>query len=106
MWSWPRPRTPQTATRTRSFAPRILPPSARAAAPAVIAFPVVFRNSRRSIAMVATFVLETILHAAYYILRSEYARFAIKNLFFPAPTLSFHECVCFLGGRRAYNHWP
>jgi hypothetical protein len=40
----------------------------------VIAVPVVFRNSRRSIAMVATFDLEALLHAAYYILRRDFAQ--------------------------------
>jgi len=40
----------------------------------VIAVPVVFRNSRRSIAMVATFDLEALLQAAFYILRRECAR--------------------------------
>jgi hypothetical protein len=41
-----------------------LPPSASVAAPTVIAFPVVLRNSRRSIVIVAAFVLEALLQAA------------------------------------------
>src|SRR5450432_2136571 len=67
MWSVPRPRVPQMATRTRSLAPRILPPRANAAAPAVMALPVVFRNSRRSMVIVAAFALEGISATRHYI---------------------------------------